>query len=83
MRLINPQALYRKMLITPRLNLKCDNVKIKLAYISKDGNRGWLIENFNDDGETKWYKGKMTKEIVEMITNKYSEINITWSRSWG
>lgn len=83
MALISRQALYRKMLITPRLNLKCDDVKIRLAYIKKDKKSGWLIENFNNDGETKWYEGKLTKEIVEMITNKYSEIKVTWSKSWG
>ena len=41
-----------------------------------------MIENFNNDGKTEWFKGKMTKEVVKMITEKYNEINITWSRSW-
>ena len=41
-----------------------------------------MIENFNNDGETEWFKSKMTGDIVEMITEKYKEIDITWSRSW-
>lgn len=80
--LVNKNSLYRKMLVTPRLNLKCDGIKIRLAYIGNEKGRGWMIENFYGDGETEWYKGKMTKEIVEMITERYKEINITWSRAW-
>lgn len=79
---VNKNGLYRKMLVTPRLNLKCDEVKIRLAYISNDKGNGWLIENLDNDGKTKWHKGVMTKEIVELITKQYKNINITWSRSW-
>lgn len=34
--IVNKNSLYRKMLVTPRLNLKCDEVKIRLAYVSND-----------------------------------------------
>ena len=77
---VSKSALFRKMLVTPRLNLKCDGVKMRLAYTSHEKGRGWIIENFNNDGEIKWFKGKMTKEIVEMIFKKYKEVNVTWSR---
>lgn len=80
--IVNTSSLFRKMLVTPRLNLKCDDVKVRLCYVSNDSGNGWMIENFNNDGKTEWLKGKMTKEVVEMITEKYNEINITWSRSW-
>ena len=78
--IVSGSGLFRKMLVTPRLNLKCDDVKMRLCYISNDNGNGWMIENFNNDGETKWYKEKMTREIVEMITEKYKVVNITWSR---
>lgn len=80
--IVNKNGLYRKMLVTPRLNLKCDGIKIRLAYVSNDTGNGWLIENLENDGETKWYKGIMTKIIVDLITEQYKDINITWSRSW-
>lgn len=80
--IVSRSELFRKMLVTPRLNLKCDDVKMRLAYVSNDSERGWMIENFNNDGKTEWFTGKMTKEVVEMITDKYKEINITWSRAW-
>lgn len=79
---VSSNGLFRKMLVTPMLNLKCDDIKIRLCYVSNDSGNGWMIENFNDDGKTEWLKGKKTKEIVEMITEKYKEINITWSRAW-
>ena len=72
--------LFRKMLVTSRLNLKCDDVKLRLCYTSNDNGIGWIIENFNNDDKTKWFKGKTTEEVVKMITEKYNEINITWSR---
>lgn len=79
--LVSKSSLFRKMLVTPRLNLKCDGVKMKLVYISNEKGRGWIIENFNNDGEIEWFQGQMTKEIVEMISEKYREINITWSKA--
>ena len=79
---VNSNGLFRKMLVTPRLNLKCDSVKLRLGYISNDNGNGWMIENFNNDGKTEWFKSKMTRDVVEMITEKYKEIDITWSRSW-
>lgn len=79
---VSSNGLFRKMLVTPRLNLKCDDIKMRLAYVSNEKGRGWMIENFNNDGEIEWFRGKMTKEIVDMITKKYKEINITWSRAW-
>ena len=79
--IVNTSSLFRKMLLTPRLNLKCDDVKMRLCYTENEAGRGWLIENFNNDGKSEFFKGKMTREIVEMITEKYNEINITWSRS--
>ena len=72
--------LFRKMLVTSRLNLKCDDVKLRLCYTSNDNGIGWIIENFNNDGKTNWFKGKTTEEVVKMISEKYNEINITWSR---
>ena len=78
--IVNTSSLFRKMLLTPRLNLKCDDVKMRLCYTENEAGRGWLIENFNNDGKSEFFKGKMTREIVEMITEKYNEINITWSR---
>ena len=80
--IVNTRSLFRKRLVTLRLNLKCDDVKSRLCNVSNDSGNGWMIENFNNDGKTEWLKGKKTKEIVEMITEKYNEINITWSRSW-
>lgn len=79
---VSSSGLFRKMLVTPRLNLKCDDVKLRLCYISNDNGNGWMIENFNNDGETEWFKSKTTRDIVQMITEKYKEVNITWSRSW-
>ena len=70
------------MSFTSRLNLKCDDVKIRLCYISNDNGEGWIIENFNNDDKMEWFKGKTTKEVVKMITEKYNEINITWSRRY-
>ena len=72
--------LFRKMLVTSRLNLKCDDVKLRLCCTSNDYGKGWIIENFNNDGKMQWFKGKTTEEVVNMITGKYNEINITWSR---
>lgn len=77
---VNNIGLYKKMLFTPRLNLKCDGVKIRLAYVTNDAGNGWLIENLENDGETKWHKGIKTKDIVDTITEKYKDINVTWSR---
>ena len=70
------------MSFTSRLNLKCDDVKIRLCYTSNDIGEGWIIENFNNDDKMEWFKGKTTKEVVKMITEKYNEINITWSRRY-
>lgn len=81
--LLGRTSLYRKMLVTPRLNITCDNeIKIRLAYIENSTGRGWFIENFNNDGKEEWFKGKTTKQIVDMIFEKYQEMNVTWSRSF-
>lgn len=77
---VSSNELFRKMLITSRLNLKCDDVKLRLCYTSNDNGNGWIIENFNNDGKMEWFKGKTTKEVVKMISDKYNVINITWSR---
>ena len=74
--------LLKKMTFTSRLNLKCDDVKLRLCYTSNDNGEGWIIENFNNDDKMEWFKGKTTKEVVKMITEKYNEINITWSRRY-
>lgn len=79
---LEKSSLFRKMLVTPRLNIKCDDIKIRLCYTSNETGRGWMIENFNNDGETEWFKGKMTKEVVDMIFEKYKVVNVTWSRGW-
>ena len=78
---VNARKLYLKMLITPRLNLKCDDVKIRLAYVSNKVGNGWLIENLENDSKTEWYKDLDTKGVVELITSKYKDVSITWSRS--
>ena len=78
--IVTSSELFRKMLVTSRLNLKCDDVKIRLCYTSNDFGTGWIIENFNNDGKMEWIKGKTTEEVVKMITEKYNKINITWSR---
>ena len=77
---VSSSELLKKMLVTSRLNLKCDDVKLRMCYTSNDYGKGWIIENFNNDGKMEWFKGKTTKEVVKMITEKYNEINITWSR---
>lgn len=41
------------MLITPRLNLKCDEVRIRLAYVSNNIGDSRLIENLENHGQTK------------------------------
>lgn len=46
--LVNTSSLFRKMLVTPRLNLKCDDVKIRLCYVSNDSGNGWMIEKYNE-----------------------------------
>ena len=58
---VNSSGLFRKMLVTPMLNLKCDDVKLRLCYISNDNGNGWMIENFNNDGKTERFKSKMTR----------------------
>ena len=78
--IVNSSKLYRKMLVCSRLNLKCDDVNIRLCYTSNEYGKGWIIENFYDDGRMVWLKGKKTEEVVKMITEKYNVINITWSR---
>ncbi|MDK0668804.1 hypothetical protein P5F12_13525 [Clostridium perfringens] len=72
--------LYSKMLFSPRMNLECDGVKIKMAYVSNESGNGWMIENLNNDGKTEWFKGVMTNEIADMIFEKYKEVDIKWSR---
>jgi hypothetical protein len=79
--LVGKSKLYRKMMFTPRLNLCCDGVKIKCAYVKNESGSGWLIENLDNDGQTVWHKGLMTNDVVDIIVKKYEEINITWSRS--
>lgn len=80
--LVNKSRLYKKMLVTPRLNMNCDGVKIRCAYVKNESGSGWMIENLNNDGETIWHKGMMTNQVVDLITEKYKEINITWSRGF-
>ena len=49
---------------------------MRLALINNITGCGWLIENFNGDGKEQWFKGKMIREIVDMITEKYKEIDV-------
>ncbi|MGU9269842.1 hypothetical protein ACV3Z5_14170 [Clostridium perfringens] len=79
--IVRKNKLYSKMLFSPRINLECDGVKIRMIYISNEAGTGWMIENLNNDGETKWFKGKLTNEIADMIFDKYKEVDIKWSRS--
>ena len=74
--IVNKKRLLSKMLVNSRLNLKADGVEMRLELIHNITGCGWLIENFNGDGKEQWFKGKMTKEIVDMITEKYKEIDI-------
>ena len=74
--IVNKKRLLSKMLVNSRLNLKADGVEIRLALINNVTGCGWLIENFNGDGKEQWFKGKMTREIVDMITEKYKEIYV-------
>ena len=74
--IVNKKRLLSKMLVNLRLNLKTDGVEMRLALIHNITGCGWLIENFNGDGKEQWFKGKMTKEIVDMITEKYKEIDV-------
>ena len=64
------------MLVNSKLNLKADGVEMRLTFINNVTGCGWLIEKFNGDGKEKWFKGKMTREIVDMITEKYKEIDV-------
>lgn len=75
--IVNKKRLLSKMLVNARLNLKADGVEMRLTLINNVTGCGWLIENFNGDGKEQWFKGKMTKEIVDMITEKYKKIDIT------
>ena len=74
--IVNKKRLLSKMLVNSRLNLKADGVEMRLALINNVTGCGWLIENFNGDGKEQWFKGKMTREIVDMITEKYKEIYV-------
>ena len=74
--IVNKKRLLSKMLVNSRLNLKADGVEMRLALINNVTGCGWLIENFNRDGKEQWFKGKMTREIVDMITEKYKEIDV-------
>ena len=74
--IVNKKRLLSKMLVNSRLNLKADGVEMGLALINNVTGCGWLIENFNGDGKEQWFKGKMTREIVDMITEKYKEIDV-------
>jgi len=80
--IVSKNKLYRKMLICPRLNIKCDGVKIRCAYVSNNTGNGWMTENLNNDGETVWHKELTIMQVVNLIIEKYKEINITWSRSF-
>lgn len=79
---VSKNKLYRKMLICPRLNINCDGIKIRCVYVSNETGNGWMIENLNNDNKTMWHKELMIKQVVELITEKYEEINITWSRTF-
>ena len=74
--IVNKKRLLSKMLVNSRLNLKADGIEMRLALINNVTGCGWLIENFNGDGKEQWFKGKMTREIVDMITEKYKEIDV-------
>jgi len=80
--IVSKNKLYRKTLICPRLNIKCDGVKIRCAYVSNNTGNGWMTENLNNDGETVWHKELTIMQVVNLIIEKYKEINITWSRSF-
>lgn len=77
---VRKEKLFSKMLFSPRMNLECDGIKIRMAYVSNETGNGWMLENFDNDGATKWFKGKLTNEIVDMIFEKYREVDIKWSR---
>ena len=79
--IVNKKRLLSKMLINSRLNLKADGVEMRLVLINNVTGCGWLIENFNGDGKEQWFKGKMTREIVDMITEKYKEIDVVRRKS--
>ena len=74
--IVDKKRLLSKMLVNSKLNLKTDGVEMRLALIHNVTGCGWLIENFNGDGKEQWFKGKMTGEIVNIITEKYKEIDI-------
>ena len=74
--IVDKKRLLSKMLVNSRLNLKADGVEIRLALIHNVTGCGWLIENFNGDGKEQWFKGKMTREIGDMITEKYNDIYV-------
>ena len=81
--IVNKKRLLSKMLVNSRLNLKADGVEMRLALIHNVTGWGWLIENFNGDGKEQWFKGKMTREIVDIITEKYKEIDVAWRKSFN
>lgn len=78
--IVNKEALYRKMMFCPRINLECDGVKIRMVYVSNETGNGWMLENFNGDGEVVWHKNKSILEVRDMIVKKYKVINIKWSK---
>ena len=80
--IVGKGKLYRKMLICPRLNINCDGVKIRCAYVSNETGNGWMTENLNNDGVTIWHKKLTIIQVVDLIVENYKEINITWSRSF-
>ena len=49
---------------------------MRLVLIHNVTGCGWLMENFNGDGKEQWFKGKMTREIVDMVAEKYKEIDV-------
>lgn len=42
----------------------------------------WIIENFNNYDKKVWHKGLTIYKIVDMITEKYKDINVILSSSW-
>lgn len=74
--LVNEFQLYQRMLFAPKINLNCDGVEVKATYVRNKFGNGWLIKNLNNDKQSEFKKGKLTKEIVSEIFSKYKIIKI-------
>lgn len=71
---VNCNQLFKKMLVCPRLTLKCDDEKIRCGYVYNDYFKGWVLEN-------KPFKGTLTKDVAEYIFQTYKDVEIVWSRT--